>query len=617
MKRSMTLIVFISTALITLFLASSPYPGICEENFETAPELDVFYDEYLDAIVERDSKSGRECYSDNIAKTAYVYNGFPNQNFGAEPFLSVGWLFDSGLQDRFRAHSLIGFPGCPVGRLQSATLHYYLTWLYLFGFSADQHTIKFRLLEDSWSEGGVTWNNCPTANDEVAAYDSWRTNDNDDVWESVDLLDPLLKICDEEYPNNGIIISSVDLVDPEEIRFLTEDYDPENELYMRICYCSDCRIRPYPSVAPECYLEGELNPNNDCQTCQAPNWLGWTNLNEDTCDDGLFCTVDDYCDHGTCTSDTQRWCEQDGVWCNGEEFCDEDNNECGHQNVPDCSDDGLWCNGEEFCDEDDNECSRQNVPDCPDDGVWCNGEEFCDEDNDQCGAQNVPDCPDDGIWCNGEEFCNEDNDQCGQQNTPDCSDDGLWCNGEEFCDEDNDQCGAQNVPDCPDDGTWCNGEEFCDEDNNECSRQNVPDCPDDGVWCNGEEFCDEDNDQCGQQNTPDCSDDGQWCNGEEFCDEDNDQCSARNEPSCWDDGFFCNGEEFCDEDNDVCAHSGMPCDAETETCNEDTDICDPLSDDDAGNDDDDDDDAIGDDDVNDADAGDDDDNDDSEGCCGL
>ncbi|MDP8221720.1 MAG: DNRLRE domain-containing protein [Candidatus Lernaella stagnicola] len=535
-------------------------------------------DEELGQFSEYDPETGRTCYLDDIAKTAYVYYGFPDENFGDEPILSVGWNFDSGLQARYRAHSLIGFPGCPSGLLQTATLHYYVSFLSLFGMSSDQHTIKFRLLEDSWTEGGVTWNNRPSANDEVAAYDSWLTYDDDDVWETVNLLDVLLKICDEEYPNNGIIITSDNLANPEEITFLTEDYDPEYELYMNICYCSDCRIRPFPGAAAQCYLDGELNPNNDCQACRLPTRQDWTDLDGDTCDDGLFCTVDDYCDDGTCTSDTQRWCEQDGLWCNGDELCDEDNDECGHQNAPDCSDDGVWCNGEEFCDEENDECSVQNVPDCSDDGIWCNGEEFCDEDNDQCSAQNVPDCSDDGVWCNGEEFCDEDNDECSVQNVPDCSDDGVWCNGDEFCDEDNDACDSTGNP-CPDDGVWCNGEEMCSEDNDRCVNFNVPACSDDGFWCNGDEFCDEDNDECSHQNVPDCSEDGAWCNGDEFCDEDDNQCASTGDP--------CDEDETCDEESDECLPAAD---------DDDDDTADDDDDDDDDNDDDDDDDDDADDD---------------------
>jgi len=420
---------------------------VLQENVDTvgqdAEDTYLIYDPILDQFMEYAPDSGRTCYNTDITKTAMVFRGKPNVNYGSDAFLTVGWEYDSSSGTRDLAHAYVGFPACPAeGLLQTATLHYYHSSLYLFGYSGDFHRAKFRLSEGAWSEGTITWNNRPATSDEVEVFDGWYTYDEDMEWDSVALLPLMLGICDYEDPNYGFVISPDNLYDPEEVTILTEDYEPETAPYMRMCYCEDCRIDG------SCFLVDELNPNNDCQACVYPTRTSWTNLNGDSCDDGLFCTIDDYCDHGTCTSDTPRWCSQDGLWCNGDEVCDEENDECGHQNAPVCSDDGLWCNGEEFCDEDNDECGHQNVPDCSDDGLWCNGEEYCDEETDQCARRNVPDCPDDGTWCNGEEFCDEDNDQCGHENVPDCSDEGLWCNGEELCEDDNDQCDLQNEPDC-------------------------------------------------------------------------------------------------------------------------------------------------------------------------
>jgi hypothetical protein len=69
---------------------------------------------------------------------------------------------------------------------------------------------------------------------------------------------------------------------------------------------------------------------------------------------------------------------------------------------------------------------------CPDDGLYCNGEEFCNEDADACGRRDAPDCPNDGLYCNGVEFCDEGCDACERRDAPDCPDDGLYCNGVEF-----------------------------------------------------------------------------------------------------------------------------------------------------------------------------------------
>jgi Carboxypeptidase regulatory-like domain len=310
----------------------------------------------------------------------------------------------------------------------------------------------------------------------------------------------------------------------------------------------------------------------------------------------------------------------DGIFCNGEEICDE--GVCAPGTEPDCDDD-LWCTGVETCDVDADECVSEfgnDAPRCADDGEWCNGEESCDEQNDECVSEfgdEIPRCEDDSLFCTGEEYCDEENDECDHQEIPECPDDELWCNGEEYCDEENDECDHQEIPECPDDELWCNGEEYCDEENDECASQDAPECPDDELWCNGEEYCDEENDECDHQDAPECPDDELWCNGEEYCDEENDECASEygdESPRCEDDALFCTGEEQCDEENDQCISSGNPCEA-GEICGEEGDEC--LSLDDDSDDDDSGSNGFGDDD-NDDDAGVRDEGDDSEGmCCGC
>jgi hypothetical protein len=70
----------------------------------------------------------------------------------------------------------------------------------------------------------------------------------------------------------------------------------------------------------------------------------------------------------------------------------------------DCNNDGLFCNGDEIC-VDDN-CEHSGNP--------CDEDETCDEYNDMCTPpEPVPECEtdtdcDDGIFCNGEEECIDD-----------------------------------------------------------------------------------------------------------------------------------------------------------------------------------------------------------------
>ncbi len=196
--------------------------------------------------------------------------------------------------------------------------------------------------------------------------------------------------------------------------------------------CDGCEIDDV------CYSDGETAPDNVC----------------------LICDID---------VSTTAWaynngvsCEDNGLYCDGEEVCDQGS--CDHINAP-CGDNGDFCDGEESCDEDNDLCLSSGDP-CTDDGLWCNGEESCDEDNDQCLHEYTlddPRCPDNELYCDGEESCDEDNDQCLHEYTlddPRCPDNELYCDGEESCDEDNDQCVSSGDP--------CEEGEVCIEATDEC-----------------------------------------------------------------------------------------------------------------------------------------------------
>lgn len=260
----------------------------------------------------------------------------------------------------------------------------------------------------------------------------------------------------------------------------------------------------------------------------------------DECDDGVFCNGVEYCDtYGVCQAPDEMPCDSDDLYCNGTESCDEVHQQCLHTGNP-----------------------------CPDDGAFCDGTELCDEETDQCNWTDNP-CPDDGEYCNGSEGCNEFSNTCTHTGDP-CVNDGVFCNGPEECVEESDSCRSAGDP-CTDDGEFCNGTEQCDEAADECAHLNVPTCEDDGVYCNGEEACDEDIDACRSTGNP-CRDDGSWCNGEEQCDETGAQCVSVNAPACSDDGVFCNGEEYCSDEELSCKSSGDPCPGDT-TCNEDSGEC--------------------------------------------
>ncbi|MDP8223979.1 MAG: hypothetical protein P9L99_11515 [Candidatus Lernaella stagnicola] len=348
-----------------------------------------------------------------------------------------------------------------------------------------------------------------------------------------------------------------------------------------------------------CVQVGEMAPGNDCLYCAQVGDEAWTAVEDgDPCDDVMFCNGEDSCLSGECTEHTGDPCTDDGVYCNGPEFCNDIDDICESGPAPICPDDGFWCNGAEACSEDIQDCGHEydvTNPRCPDDGQFCNGDEICDELNDTCDHGLEPNCPDDGVFCNGLEICDPELNACGHAGY-DCPDDGVWCNGAEYCEESIEGCTSENLttPRCPEDELWCNGFELCDEENDECVSEHGPGnprCLDDGAWCNGEEYCNEEENDCMSDYPPGadrCPDDPLFCNGEEYCDEELDECLSEygpGNPLCTDDGAWCNGSEFCNEELDLCDHDYDPdtnprCPLDTlfcngeEFCNEDGDLCD-------------------------------------------
>ena len=176
------------------------------------------------------------------------------------------------------------------------------------------------------------------------------------------------------------------------------------------------------------------------------------------CDDGNACNGIETCVSGACQEGDPVICNDDNLFCNGSESCDEYTGECIHSNLP--------CNDGETCNENNDIC----VPLGCGNGVCDEGENCinCDADcisgtgGGTCGAcfkgvcdgvchpvKEGPDCADcapsyccgDGV-CNGAENSNNCAVDCGQPPTP----------GTEICtggaDEDGDGLIDCADPDC-------------------------------------------------------------------------------------------------------------------------------------------------------------------------
>ena len=141
---------------------------------------------------------------------------------------------------------------------------------------------------------------------------------------------------------------------------------------LTIKYCRGCLI------SDECYPDGAANPSNECEACDvATDQTDWSLNDGAPCDDGIFCNGEDSCQSGTCSLHDGDPCTDNGLWCDGTESCDEDNDECDSSGDPCdpvtevCNEDTDTC--DEAGDDDDNDDNDDNGGggDDDDDGGCC------------------------------------------------------------------------------------------------------------------------------------------------------------------------------------------------------------------------------------------------------
>ena len=330
--------------------------------------------------------------------------------------------------------------------------------------------------------------------------------------------------------------------------------------------CSGCVI------GGVCYGDGQLDPSNPCQVCDAAaSASAWTDNDGARCDDGLFCTDADTCSMGSCAG-APRDCS-DGVSCNGVETCDEA--------AGACSDGSSTCAAFEVCDVASDSC-QATCAGCVIGGVCyadgtanpANPCEVCDVARSR-SAFSVNDgasC-DDGLFCTTGDTCSGGT--CAGAATNFC-DDGVSCNGAETCSEGSDRCVAG--------ATTCGAGEACDAATDAClttcsgcviggvcyapaTTDPMDPCRvcdparatsawsinaggrcDDGLFCTTADTCDASG-VCGGA-ARDCGD-GVSCNGAETCNESSDRCDPG--------ASACPAGTVCDTAADMCAVTCAGC----------------------------------------------------------
>lgn len=298
-------------------------------------------------------------------------------------------------------------------------------------------------------------------------------------------------------------------------------------------------------------------PSNLCQVNQCDPATGHcaqgNKPDNSSCDDGLYCTTDDYCKSGQCQAGDPRDCSaQDGQCVVGQ--CDEASQSCVAVNKGD----GTACDDGEPCTEGDQcqagvcqsgstmVCDCTNDTDCTDDGARCNGViGKCDLTTHKCtfvDGKGPVVCPPDPSECKKYQ-CAEPDGSCQVRNKNDYTtcDDGLYCTVSDRCM--NGACEGGGARDCSSLDTQC-ATGVCDDNLDACTTQNVADgtdCEEDGEGCTIDQCT---NGICGYARARDCSASAYECHYA-FC-----------QNVGWG-GYVCKTQQM--SDGSSCTDDGKPC----------------------------------------------------------
>ena len=229
-----------------------------------------------------------------------------------------------------------------------------------------------------------------------------------------------------------------------------------------------CDDGSYCTVKDACVLGACLGDLRDCSALTDQCNAGACNEETDvcearpvedgvSCDDGLFCTIEDACKQGACAGST-RSCGDFENQCN-RAMCNEDSDTCEAQPLEDGTvcDDALYCTVLDTCQS--GACTGGKARDCGDFTNQCNTG-ACNEDSDACEAMPVKEAEscDDGLYCTVEEACHEG--QCVGR-PRDCGSTQDQCSNM-VCSEEQDACEVEpeNGTSC-DDGYECTSNDAC------------------------------------------------------------------------------------------------------------------------------------------------------------